>query len=319
VNQTSEPLTVTGGPGADQLFGGSGDDSIDGQDDADTLMGGYGNDDMRGGSGADAVTYSYASYPIYADIDGNADDGAYSGHDNVRTDVENLIGGKGHARLTGNAGSNVLSGGEGNDTVYGGEGADALTGGAGRDTLRGESGDDSLDSLDGLAESPSCGDGADSLLADPSDELIGDCETVSYGVVPPPPAPAPQPVKVVRKVVRVTSDWRALLRLHCTRVARGSCTGSVKLTAPSRAKAKASKRATRHRRSREVVLGRARFSVRSGRLATVKVRLSRNGRRRVVRRRRVRCRVSVAVRDARGVRRTVTGVVTLKAPEVTQP
>lgn len=317
VNQTSEPVTLSGGRGADQLFGGSGDDAIDGQEDADTLMGGYGNDDLKGGSGVDTVTYSYAWYRIVADMDGNPDDGAIGGHDNVRTDVENLTGGDGNDRLTGNAGPNVLSGADGNDELYGAEGGDALQGGAGRDSLRGESGDDSLDSLDGAADSSHCGEGNDSLLADPADELAGDCEAISFGVAPPPPGPAPEPVRVAKKVVRVTSSGLAPLRLRCTGAARGGCTGRVTLIARANVRAhKHAAKASTHVRKRRVVMGRARFSVGRGRLATVKVRLSRNGRRRVIRRRRVRCKVSVAVRQADGSVRTVTGAVTLESPEV---
>lgn len=321
VNQTSLESKLTGGRGDDQLYGGGGDDTVEGQDDADTLSGGFGDDDLKGGPGSDTVTFAYAWYGIVADPDDYADDGAFGGHDNVRKDVENLVGGRGSDRLYGNAGANSLTGGEGDDQLFGAEGNDMLTGGPGEDALRGEAGDDWLNSLDGVGDSSSCGEGNDSLIADPSDETTGDCESVSYGVTPPPPA-APLPVRVTKKVVRVTPRGLARLRLRCTSVARGGCTGTVKLILPRQQRgssnAKASAQPTRER-ARQVVLGRARFSVRSGRLATVKVRLSRNGRRRVMRRRRVRCRVSVAVRDAQGVRRTVTGVVTLKAPEVTAP
>jgi hypothetical protein len=117
-------------------------------------------------------------------------------------------------------------------------------------------------------------------------------------------------VRVTKKVVRVTAKGLAPMRLRCTGAALGRCTGRVTLTAPRRHGATASKKVAK----RHVVMGRGRFSVRRGRLTTVKVRLSRNGRRRVIRRRRVRCRASVAVRQAGSVR-TVTGTVTLLAPK----
>jgi Ca2+-binding RTX toxin-like protein len=318
VNYTWTPSRLTGGRGNDQLNGGGGADLLDGQEDADTLLGGYGNDDLRGGSGLDTVTYSYAWYPIVADPDGNADDGAVGGHDNVRPDVENLTGGRDSDRLYGNAGANALNGAEGDDALYGAEGNDTVVGGQGRDTLRGEAGDDSLDSLDGGVDSSGCGDGSDSLLADPSDERNGDCEAVSFGIEPPAPGAAPEPVRVTRRAVRVTSNGFAPLRLRCTRAARGGCFGNVTLTLPTRARKKA-KVSAAGRPRRQVVVGKARFSIRSGRLATVKVRLSRNGRRRVLRRKRIRCKVSVAVRQGDGIRATVTGVLTLKAPEVSAP
>jgi Ca2+-binding RTX toxin-like protein len=208
----------------------------------------------------------------------------------------------------------VLNGADGNDELYGGEGGDVLQGGAGRDTLRGESGDDSLDSLDGVVESPSCGEGNDSILSDPSDELSGDCEAVSFGVAPLPPGPAPQPVRVAKKPVRVTSSGLAPLRLRCSGAARGGCMGRVTLTALRDARPRTGRPASQA--SKRQVIGRGRFNVRRGRLATVKVRLSRNGRRRVIRRRRVRCKASVSVRQADGSVRTVTGAVTLVAPGV---
>jgi hypothetical protein len=323
-SEVNVPSTLHGGPGRDDLVSGGADDTIDGQEDADTLMGGYGNDDMRGGPGVDTVTYSYAWYRIFADIDGKADDGAIGGRDNVRTDVENITGGRSNDTLTGGAGPNVLNGADGDDTLLGGEGGDALIGGSGRDSLSGESGDDSLNSVDGIVDDVACGEGADTATADEADDVATDCEaaTVSEPVAPPPPGPAL--VRVQQKPVRVTDDGLAPLRLRCTRVARGACTGSVTLTVRAKAKDKAkaqgkAKAAATRKRPRHEVVGRARFTVRSGRLAVVKVRLSRNGRRRVLRRRRVRCRVSVAVRRASGPAETVRGVVTLEAPEVKAP
>jgi hypothetical protein len=325
-SEATVPSTLLGGHGADHLTGGAGDDTIDGQEDADTLMGGFGNDDLRGGSGIDTVTYSYAWYRIVADTDGNADDGAVGGHDNVRTDVENLSGGRGSDTLTGSAGPNVLNGGEGNDTLHGGDGGDALVGGTGRDSLSGDAGDDSLSTVDGAVDTVACGEGSDTATADEDDELAADCEsaTLSNAVAPPPPGPAL--IRLQQKPVRVTPNGLAPLRLRCTSAAKGACTGNVTLTLPAKAKAnseakdknKAKNKAKAKASARRQVLGRARFRVRSGRLATVKVRLSRNGRRRVLRRRRVRCRVSVAVRHAEGAG-TVRGAVTLEAPEVTAP
>jgi hypothetical protein len=322
VNQTWEPSTLNGGRGADDLSGGGADDTIDGQEENDTLLGGFGDDDMRGGSGVDTVSYSYAWYRIVADLDGNADDGAMGGHDRVGADVENLTGGKSSDSLTGGSGPNVLNGADGNDTLLGGEGGDALVGGAGRDSLSGETGDDSLNSVDGVLDNVACGEGGDTVTADEVDELTPDCEsaTLSTEVAPPPPGPAL--VRLQQKPVRVTENGLAPLRLRCTRVARGACVGNLTLTLPVKAKTKTktkAKTSAARQRARQEVLGRARFRIGSGRLTTVKVRLSRNGRRRVLRRRRVRCRVSVAVRHADGPARTVQGVVTLEGPEVTPP
>ena len=56
--------------------------------------------------------------------------------------IENIIGGNGADKLTGNILGNSLTGGLGNDDLRGGDGADSLTGGAGNDILTGDAGID---------------------------------------------------------------------------------------------------------------------------------------------------------------------------------
>ncbi|MCG7394206.1 M10 family metallopeptidase C-terminal domain-containing protein [Microvirga sp. ACRRW] len=72
----------------------------------------------------------------------------------MRSLIENAIGGSGNDwlggnsannTLTGNAGNDTLDGAEGNDYLYGGAGNDVLRGGIGNDNLRGDAGDDYLD------------------------------------------------------------------------------------------------------------------------------------------------------------------------------
>ncbi|WP_170181740.1 FG-GAP-like repeat-containing protein [Phreatobacter stygius] len=55
----------------------------------------------------------------------------------VRSLIENAIGGSGNDTITGNAADNVLDGRAGNDTLYGGLGNDTLYGGLGNDVLAG--------------------------------------------------------------------------------------------------------------------------------------------------------------------------------------
>ena len=73
------------------------------------------------------------------------------------------------AGRTGDAGDNRLDGGDG---------PDQLTGGPGNDRLVGRGGDDHLDAVDGPAflDSLTCGDGADTALADAEDDVGADCE-----------------------------------------------------------------------------------------------------------------------------------------------
>lgn len=63
----------------------------------------------------------------------------------LRSLVENAIGGAGADTIVGNQVANVISGGGGDDWLSGADGADTLTGGDGADTLVGEAGDDVLD------------------------------------------------------------------------------------------------------------------------------------------------------------------------------
>ena len=104
--------------GNDKLYGGDGDDTLNGGDGHDKLYGGEGDDTLNGGSGNDKL---------------------YGGWGN---DI--LNGGDGHDKLYGGHGDDVLNGGAGNDRLYGGRGDDILDGGAGSDYLNAGRGDDIL-------------------------------------------------------------------------------------------------------------------------------------------------------------------------------
>ena len=68
-------------------------------------------------------------------IDDVANDGA-TGYDNVKSDVENVVGSDEADTLVGNGANNGLDDKGGNDIVVGGAGADAQYGGAGSSTAR---------------------------------------------------------------------------------------------------------------------------------------------------------------------------------------
>jgi Ca2+-binding RTX toxin-like protein len=131
--------TLTGNGGNDVLDGGAGDDS---------LLGGAGADTHLGGPGADTASYAGHTAPVTADLDGVADDGGKGERDRIMTDVENITGGAGADRLTGNNGRNELRGGAGGDVLDGGPGNDSLDGSAGKDRLGGGDGDDAMDGGD---------------------------------------------------------------------------------------------------------------------------------------------------------------------------
>ena len=116
----------------ENLIGGTGHDTLTGWTSNNTLDGGAGADTFWGGGGIDTVTYAVRTGNVTADIDSVADDGTAGDangalRDNIRGDVENLIGGTGHDTLTGWTNDNTLDGGAGADTFWGGGGVDTVT------------------------------------------------------------------------------------------------------------------------------------------------------------------------------------------------
>lgn len=124
-----------GGAGAEIFDGGANNDTLDGGGGNDTLIqkAGDGNDRLVGGDGIDTV--------IFADTEGaiinlaltSAQTTAYGSDTFIG--IENLSGGEGNDRFTGNTLANTLKGNAGNDTLDGGYGNDVLIGGTGNDTF----------------------------------------------------------------------------------------------------------------------------------------------------------------------------------------
>jgi hypothetical protein len=156
---------LTGTAGADALYGRAGNDVLDGGEGDDELDGGPGADVLRGGPGVDVVSYAGAA-PVIVTLDGAADDGTAGERDDVQADVEDVFGGAGDDRLTGNGDANTLDGGAGDD---------ALDGGAGADVLLGGDGDDVIVAADGAVDQVDCGDGDDTATVDKVDVTVG-CE-----------------------------------------------------------------------------------------------------------------------------------------------
>jgi Ca2+-binding RTX toxin-like protein len=120
----------------ENLTGGDGADTLEGNASNNVLQGGLGNDTLEGGGGKDTV--SYASHtaavtvvlPAPAATAASTGNGASGEDDSIATDIENITGGAGGDTLTGNSASNELVGGAGADTLNGGAGDDVLEGGA---------------------------------------------------------------------------------------------------------------------------------------------------------------------------------------------
>lgn len=138
------------------VYGGAGNDTFN-QTAVST-----GNETIYGGADTDTVSYALRSLATTVDVTpvagvADADDGDIAGggeQDDIRSDVEVVVGGSGvdtytaalgvNCTLTGGAGDDVLTGNTGNDTLNGGEGNDTVVAAAGDDTLNGDAGNDTL-------------------------------------------------------------------------------------------------------------------------------------------------------------------------------
>ncbi len=159
---------LTGGKGADNLFGSYADETLTGFAGSDELLGGSGNDVLKGGAGDDMLSGGAGN----DNLDGGADN-------------DNLNGGAGDDILDGKAGNDMVDGGFGNDNLQGGAGNDVLIGGAGADVMKGGAGADTFvfkalgDSTVGLEDQITdfqSGDFIDLTQVDANTTLAGDQE-----------------------------------------------------------------------------------------------------------------------------------------------
>ena len=149
--------TIIGNDAGNVLFGGAGHDSITGGNGNDYLVGGASYDYLNGGGGVNTVSYADSSAAVTVNLFYHSATGGDAQGDyitNIQTvvgsnfadlivgdDGQNwLIGGGGADTLLGGSGNDFLFGGAGNDVLYGGDGNDYLIGGAGYDYLNGEGG-----------------------------------------------------------------------------------------------------------------------------------------------------------------------------------
>jgi serralysin len=117
----------------ENAIGGSGNDTILGNDADNVLTGGAGGDSLTGGDGRDTASYANALAAIAASL-ANAEINTGDAAGDSYVSIENLIGSSFADTLTGDAGDNALNGGDGDDILSGGAGGDALGGGGGKDT-----------------------------------------------------------------------------------------------------------------------------------------------------------------------------------------
>ncbi|MDF3065112.1 MAG: Alkaline phosphatase [Polyangiaceae bacterium] len=157
--------TLSGNALSNDIKGGAGDDIIWGgvagacsaTVDVDTLDGEAGNDTFKmtatadcmdsltGGPGTDTADYQLRTATLTITLDNGALDGETNEKDNVKSDIEVVIGGTNGDTITGSSANDELHGGPGVDTLNGGGGDDTLIGNSGNDILNGEAGNDTFD------------------------------------------------------------------------------------------------------------------------------------------------------------------------------
>ncbi len=120
--------------GFENLVGGNGVDKLTGDNGANVIAGGSNADFLDGGAGNDTVSYAdyMSGFELTLGFNG-AETFNSLDNDSVKN-FENISGGKGLDKLTGNNLVNILFGDAGDDTLIGGAGADTLNGGTGFDT-----------------------------------------------------------------------------------------------------------------------------------------------------------------------------------------
>ena len=129
--------------GSDRIYGDNGNDLAIGHGSSDVLYGGLGNDRLFGGDSDDSLFGDNSPQDEVDDaIDG--DDELFGGGGNDR-----ISGQGGDDRIVGNSGTDTLAGDDGADMIFGDEDRDNITGGQGLDTIFGGGGDDRLRGGDG--------------------------------------------------------------------------------------------------------------------------------------------------------------------------
>ena len=290
--QTNATTVTCGGDEVFVLLAGGADVLTDRSDLAGGINMGDGNDTVtdlnraalgstnttfEGGPGSDTVSYRGRPEAVTVTLDDLTGDGAAGEVDNVRSDVEKLIGGNGADRLTGSAGDNLLFGQRGNDTLRGGAGNDGLVGGPDNDTEFGGPGDDTLGAQSRESTFPD-DIGTDRLIGEEGDDLLRthdgiadsliDCggqaaDRAVIDLVDPEPTGCTQveraqkaqhPTVQVRGGVLEVRGGQVAVRLSCPRGAPGRrCVGVVEI-----------------RKGRRLVSS-ARYRLRAGRRRTVRL------------------------------------------------
>ena len=303
VSSASMRVDISAGDGADKLTGSASHDRLSGGPGDDLLDGGLGADLIVGDDGRDRVTYGSRTAPVNVSVGAYWGDGQAGEWDYVSASVEEVVGGSGNDKLTGSAAANTFIGGLGTDTLEGRDGNDVLEGGEGADKLDGGDGDDVLTSRDTAVDTVDCGAGNDTVDVDAADVLATDCELPAA----PAPAPAAATLDRVPSTVTLTRKGYVRIRVTCPRTALNGCTGHISIEVLARGAAVLRSGVSQSAAG-------PRFRLKAGETEVTKVKISRNGRHRVLKKKRAKCKVSVRTSSA-GTQLTVSKKVTVKAPK----
>jgi len=144
---------IDGGTGNDTISGGQGLDTIDGGDGGDVIFGGADNDVLRGGGGDDLMFGGAGLNRVFGEA-GNDTLVSASLAAAYGTTGDQLYGGDGNDLLRGGAGNDNLFGGAGNNRLFGGGGWDYLqtTPGLGKDIFGLSMSTTSSPTIDGFSQ-----------------------------------------------------------------------------------------------------------------------------------------------------------------------
>ena len=187
LNSATVLENIIGGSGADTLFGNNLDNTLAGDAGDDKLLGSSGSDVLLGGADNDTYIFGAADAAEADQVSENVNEGIDTlnfalltsgitlnlGTDTIQTvhtnrklnlnsatTFENAVGGSGGDFIVGNSVNNTLTGNAGNDAIFGGLGDDSLVGGSGNDTYYLDAATAGLES-DSVTESS--GGGTDTL------------------------------------------------------------------------------------------------------------------------------------------------------------
>ena len=135
--------TISGDDGRNILSGGPGDDVLSGAGGFDLLIGGAGADRLIGGDGRDVAIYGQSLAGVEIDLQSGNGHGGHAEGDQL-TGVEDVTGSNYDDLLYGDGNANDLELGRGDDTAFGRDGNDTINGEGGNDTINGGTGNDHL-------------------------------------------------------------------------------------------------------------------------------------------------------------------------------